>query len=166
MNSSILKYLLIVVLISGAFNAVAQKILVLDKPGRVKRLRYFVGDKIQIITSDNSRISGEISVIGDSTITIEENKVVLSEISAVVKKRRFFSFTGTLLSTAGVFFGSIYLVNVAIDKDTKLDENAYVLGGVLVSGVVLSLFKEKKFKVKDKGRLKILDVTMVAPNDD
>ena len=65
------KLVLTVILVLALSIAVnAQMILLLEKPGTVKNIKYRAGDQIYVKTKDNLKILGTINIITDSSIII------------------------------------------------------------------------------------------------
>lgn len=65
------KLVLTVILVLALSIAVnAQMILLLEKPGTVKNIKYRAGDQIYVKTKDNLKFLGTINIITDSSIII------------------------------------------------------------------------------------------------
>jgi hypothetical protein len=60
MNGRAVLILLLLLISGGITSSYAQRVLVLDKRGKVKRLHYRMGDKIKVTMKDNVTISGMI----------------------------------------------------------------------------------------------------------
>lgn len=70
-----MRYLLLIlfVIVLGSQDTYAQKLLLLQREGRVRNLKYFQGDIIIIDAyADTIRIKGRISGLTDSTILIDQ----------------------------------------------------------------------------------------------
>ena len=65
------KLVLTVILVLALSIAVnAQMILLLEKPGTVKNIKYRAGDQIYVKTKDNLKFLGTINIITDSSFII------------------------------------------------------------------------------------------------
>jgi hypothetical protein len=139
----------------------AQKVLLLQKPGKTKRYFYQTGDKIGIRMGDPEfDVSGEITNIDDSTCTVNRNYTVqLSKVHQVYIKRPFLSASWrTMFVAAGVyFFGSMF--NHAINHEEPIIDNTvpYVSGSFLALGTTAYLLRNKRCKTEDGWKLKVLD---------
>ncbi len=77
-----LLFILIMLPVSGFAQ---EKYLALDKPGRVKRIRFYAGDEIALKLKGDKRLHEEvIGDIGDSTITLLGTEIPLRDIRAIV----------------------------------------------------------------------------------
>lgn len=152
-------FLIIIFLVS--LSGRAQKIVSLQKPGKVKRIRYMIGDKIHIQLKDKTKIKGDITMILDSSFAIDGEYVDIDNVNAVFKNRKFFSFVNTLSKTAFVFFGGISTVNAIRRHDEILTEETKVtfvtLGTVAIATEFLA---RRKYRLKRCCSLRILDLTM------
>lgn len=73
------KLLLTVILFLALSIAVnAQMILLLEKPGTVKNIKYRAGDQIYIKTKDELKFSGTINIITDSSIIVNYDVEILT----------------------------------------------------------------------------------------
>ena len=151
----------IIILLIISLNGNAQKIISLQKPGKVKRIRYMIGDQIHVQLKDKTKIRGNITMILDSTFAIDGEYVDLDNINAVLKDRKFFSFVNTLSKTAFVFFGGISTVNAIGNHEEILTEETKVtfatIGAVAVATEFLA---RRKYRLKRCCSLRILDITM------
>jgi hypothetical protein len=139
----------------------AQKVLLLQKPGKTKRFLYHSGDKIIIRTGEPEfAVSGEITYIDDSVLTINKSFTYkLAKINEVYIKRPFLSGSWRMMFTAaGVYFlGSMF--NRGINGDKPLIDNTIpiVSGSFFVLGTTSYLLRNKKCKMADGWKLKVLD---------
>lgn len=139
----------------------AQKVLLLQKPGKTKRFFYSPGDKIVIQMGDPEfRVSGTITSIDDSSCTVNRNYTFqLSKVKEVSRVRPFLNGSWrTWFVAAGVyFFGSMF--NHAINGEEPLIDNTvpYVSGSFVALGTTSYLLRNKHFKVEKGWTLKVLD---------
>ena len=154
--------LLLTVLLVLVFHTVdAQKVLLLQKPGKTKRYLYHPGDKIIIRTGEPEfAMSGDITYVDDSLLTINKSYTYqLDKVSEVTIKRPFLSGSWKMMFlAAGVYFaGSIF--NHAINNEEPLIDNTVpiVSGSFIALGTTSYLFRNKHCKMEDGWKLKVLD---------
>lgn len=139
----------------------AQKIILLQKPGKTKRFLYSPGDKIGVRMGEPEfEVSGEITYIDDSICTVNRNYTFqLSKVHEVYIKRPFLSGSWKMMFTAaGVYFvGSMF--NHAINGEKPLIDNTipYVSGSFVALGTTAYLFRNRHCKMEDGWKLKVLD---------
>lgn len=139
----------------------AQKVLLLQKPGKTKRYFYTQGDKITVRMGEPEfEVSGEITYIDDSTCTVNRNYTFqLSKVHQVYIKRPFLSGSWRkLYLAAGLYFaGSIF--NHAINSEEPLIDNTVpiVSGSFVALGTTAYLLRNKHCKAEKGWKLKVLD---------
>ncbi len=154
--------LLLTVLLVLIFQTVdAQKVLLLQKPGKTKRFLYHTGDKIIIRTGDPEfAMSGDLTFVDDSLLTINKNFTYqLGKVSEVTIKRPFLNGSWKMMFlAAGVYFaGSMF--NHAINSEKPLIDNTVpiVSGSFIALGTTSYLLRNKHCKMEDGWKLKVLD---------
>ena len=144
----------------------AQRVLIVDKLGKPKRLRYYTGDVIWTITSDGQKQEGVITALTDTSFAIRGSEVMLRDVKYVVRKRKFYNYSSKLVTIGTLFYTSIVAVNSLISDEEEVNR-AVILKSA--SGLALSrflwMFRKKKYKVKKSHRIRILNLTMEAPNE-
>lgn len=139
----------------------AQKVLLLQKPGKTKRFLYNAGDKIIVRLGDPEfAVSGEITYIDDSSCTVNRNYAFqLSKVNEVTIKRPFLSGSWRMMFlAAGVYFaGSMF--NHAINHEEPLIDNTVpiVSGSFIALGTTSYLLRSKHCKTEKGWKLKVLD---------
>lgn len=139
----------------------AQKVLLLQKPGKAKRYFYTTGDKIAVRMGDPEfEVSGEITNIDDSSCTVNRNYTIqLSKVHQVFIRRPFLSGSWRMLFlAAGVYFaGSMF--NHAINHEEPLIDNTVpiVSGSFVALGTTAYLLRNKHCKMEKGWKLKVLD---------
>ena len=139
----------------------AQKVLLLQKPGRTKRFLYKSGDKIAVRMGEPEfEVRGEITYIDDSICTVNRNYTFqLSKVHQVDIRRPFLSGSWWKLYLASgiYFFGSMF--NHAINHEEPLIDNTvpYVSGSFVALGTSAYLLRNKHCKMENGWKLKVLD---------
>lgn len=153
--------ILAVVLVLIFQAADAQKVLLLQKPGKTKRFLYHTGDKIIIRTGDPEfAVIGEITFLDDSTITVNKNYTYqLSKIREVTRIRPFLNSAWRMMYLAGGVYAAGSIFNRAINNDKPLVDNTIpiVSGSFVVLGTTSYLLRNKHCKTEDGWKLKVLD---------
>ncbi len=142
-------------------SAPAQKILMLYKPGKAKRIMYNAGDEIHLKLADEDLLlSGTITHISDSGITIQDDHIPLRRIGAILdfdKRRRHRKLSGQGIGLAFyvVFFNSMHrLINTG--ERPVVENNTLAVAGVLAGAGLLFLpFRAKKYRIGNKWQLMI-----------
>lgn len=141
----------------------AQKIVAFDKPGKVKRIRYYHGDLIKLKLNSGERVFGTIDQIMDSSFVVQGMVIGLTDVSRVFNTQRLagFSFFSKLLFRAGLAYFPIVTVNRAINDDdpTFSQQAAIISGSMLATGIIFRLIANKSYKISEDRPLKILDLT-------
>lgn len=134
------------------FFALAQNTLVLDKPGKRKRIKYNSGDVIYLKLNDGSRFAGRISAIGAKSIFIDEEQLLISEIEKLYDpdKRKFHRSTAykafSAAAVAIVFSTANNVFNE--EKGPVLDQaGTNVTLFFLAVGAIFLPMQSKKYKI-------------------
>ncbi|MES2734186.1 MAG: hypothetical protein V4714_20735 [Bacteroidota bacterium] len=139
-----------------------QKYLVFDKPGKVKRVRFFVGNEITfLLKGDNVVYQEAITAIDDSSFTIFGTKVLIREVDRVIlRTNNFFINVGSrYLPAAGIiYFLADNLNPVFQGSSFKVSPTSAIIGASLVTvGIVLKQFQKRRHKIGKNKRLRILE---------
>ena len=135
--------------------------LILDKKGRTKRIRFFVGDWITFqLKGDKFKWSGEITGINKKWIEINQGKISPEQFSSIVlgKDSYWANFTRSA-SASGAAISGIFLVSGLLSKNkVKRQDNFIISGGFFALSGIFSLFQKRKYKLGKKRQLKIIEV--------
>ncbi|MCX6234569.1 MAG: hypothetical protein NT175_07575 [Bacteroidetes bacterium] len=143
-------------------NLQAQKILLVEYAGTIKNFKYYEGDNIHIrIKNDTAafHLKGKLTNIRDSTIFIDYcNEVTITDIDAVFRERTGIRIAQSAMIISGTGYFIVDTFNRTINKESPLvDQQTAVIGGsITAAGLIMTLFKERKFNIRDKWRVKIL----------
>lgn len=147
-------------------SAFSQKILALDKPGKVNRIRYKVDDFISLKTVDKQMIGGNISFIGDSSFQVGKTTVKLSEIKYIKKTQGGYgwSLLGNISLVAGLGYFGLDASNRIINGDKPIVPRRTAISSSICIGIfaVTAVINSRKYKINNKRRLKIIDLE-IAP---
>lgn len=158
----ILLRIIFIALLFSTGNLVAQKIVAFDKPGKVKRIRYYKGDHIKLNLNSGERIFGTIDQIMDSSFVVQGMVIGISEVNRVYNTQRLagFKFFSKLFILGGAAYFPIVTVNRAINNDdpTFSKQAAIISGSMLATGIIFQLIANKSYKISENRPLKILDL--------
>lgn len=166
-NAYLLLICLTLLLSPGLFG---QKIMQIETSGRVKAKKIFKGESIEYLMRGSETWSN--GVIED--FNIERNLIVLGdryvkvdEISAIRYYKAGARRMGAQLAIFGVAWSTFAAIGTATDgnPDTNYKwSDAVVTGTAAGLGLAYSkLFRYKKYKFGKRRRLRLLDLTFVAP---
>jgi hypothetical protein len=141
----------------------AQRILIVEKPGKFKNFKYFVGSDISLrILPAGNRVSGIIHEITDSSILINyDNEIMLSDIERVIKNRWGFSLLSKVTRISGAGYFVIDALNSVITGNPTIvtEKTAIISGSLVAFSYVLVPLHSRPLK-KGKWRIKILNMSM------
>lgn len=137
--------------------------LALDKPGVVKRVRYYVGDEI-IFYMGGDRWQEEIVGIKKDTIVVTQaGKVAIKNIEAVVVPSRswFLNQGAFVFPVAGVGYflmDTLNPRNYENGNDRITPENVTISSSLVGAGILCRIFRKKKYKINQRHLLKTIEV--------
>lgn len=155
------RWLLIFIAFLTAATMSAQPNLVLSKPGKTRHFFYQAGDRI-IYRDKRSgeRLSGTILILNDSLMEISRApRIRIDQIDRVYRTRHFLAqAAGAGVVVLGVYF-PISVINRAIQKQYPVinDDVLLVNGSMLAVSGLSALFLNRKFKIGDPWKLKVMD---------
>ncbi len=165
----ILPFAIWFLLSSVAYQAVAQKILFLERPGTTKYRQYEVGDLITFQSHD-TKFKGHIIQINDSSFRIDKERLhQLSDIQYVIANKNGWKTGGKILASLGVLYLGVSALNgvIAPDEPQVVSKNEAITSASLVgAGGLLHLVPNRKFKMGKSWRLRVIDFTNDIPRDD
>jgi len=139
----------------------AQKVILLQKPGKTKRFLYYPGDKITVrIGETDFKAGGEITYIDDSICVVNKNfSIQLSKVNEVRRTRHFLNSSWRTLFVAGGVYAGGSLINRAINDESPLIDNTVpiVSGSFIALGTLSYLLRYKHCKMEDGWQMKVLD---------
>ena len=139
----------------------AQKVILLQKPGKTKRFLYYVGDKITVSMGDPEFItSGEITYIDDSICIVNKNFTIpLSGIKEVKITRHFLNGSWGMMFLASAVYAGGSMINRGAHNEKPLIDNTIpiVSGSFIALGTTAYLLRYRHCSMKDGWKLKVLD---------
>jgi hypothetical protein len=151
--------LLLLVLPSESFSQ--EKYLVMDKPGHIKRIRYYTGDEIIFkLKGDKTTYSTIIQAVGDSTIRVRDTDIPVNNIRSIIRhtENGFLYQASRILPKAGILYFLADTFNpIFRGEKPHVSRSGVVVGSTLfLGGNALKLFRKRTLKVNNYRTLKIL----------
>ena len=141
----------------------SQKILVFDKGGKIKRIRYYEGDYIRFLTKSDFFINGNISQIKDSSFTINGKVIGLKDVVKIYNTQKYKGYqlaTNILVYPAFGYF-PIITTNRLINNDSPIiNENTLIYSSIFFgSFIIFNKLANRPYKITEKRPLRIIDLT-------
>lgn len=138
-----------------------EKYLVLDKPGRIKRLRYYAGDEVIFkLKGDKTTYSTIIQSVGDSTIKVRDTDIPIKDIRAIIRHNEngFLYQAARILPKAGIlyFLGDTFNPIFRGEKPNVSRSGVIIGSSLFIGGNALRLFKKRTFRINNYRTLKVL----------
>ena len=139
----------------------AQKVILLQKPGKTKRFLYYPGDKFTVRMGEPEFIAGgELTFIDDSLCVVNKNfSIQLSKVKEVRTTRHFLNGSWRMMFLVPVVYTGMSMINRGIHDEKPLIDNTVpiVAGSFFALGTLSYLLRYKHYKMKDGWQLKVLD---------
>lgn len=150
----------------GSNEAAAQKILALDKPGKVNRIRYMQNDYIRLKTIGNQYLDGEITKLGDSSFWIGNQEITLDSIKYIKKTQGGYGWglVGNISLIAGLGYFGLDATNRIINSDDPIVPRRTRVSSSVFLGIfaTTAIINNRKYRINKRRRLKIIDLE-IAP---
>ncbi|MDQ3292565.1 MAG: hypothetical protein M3Q05_14860 [Bacteroidota bacterium] len=140
--------------------------LVLDKPGKVSRIRFYTGNKITFkLTGEKQRYSGQITDINKYSIVMWDAEIPLRDIRKIRLANAStvssgIQFLGRLLKNGGLFFSVVGGGNYLLNKEPGENTLTFLkyTAGAFVAGQLLTLTsRNRTYKINENHRLKTIE---------
>ena len=145
-------------------SAQAQRVLLIEKPGKFKNYKYFVGNSIVFKTiPSGEKYDGIIHDITDTSIVINfDNEIMLSDIEMIMRPRWGFGLLSKATRIAGAGYFLLDVVNNSINgHPTIVNKNTVMISAGLVAFSYLIVpMHNKKMKPGNPWRIKVLNMSM------
>jgi len=162
-----LKYkILFIILLLGllAHGTTAQRVLLVEKPGKFKNYKFFVGDDIVLkIAPYGEKHEGTIHEISDTSLLINfDNEIMIEDIQMILRPRWGMNILSKVTRIAGAGYFILDVVNRSINNQAPVvDENTLMISAGLVAfSYALVPFHDKRMKSGEKWRVKVLNMSM------
>lgn len=140
--------------------------LVLDKPGKVSRIRFYTGNRITFkLTGEKRRYSGQITDIKKHSLVMWDTEIPLRDIEKIRMTNTSpvssgVRFLGRLLKSGGLFFSVVGAGNYLLDKepgDNTLTFLKYTAGAFVAGQLLTRTTRNRTYKINKNHRLKTIE---------
>ena len=142
----------------------AQRVLLIEKPGKFKNYKYFIGNSIVLKTIPyGEKQDGTIHLITDTRIAINfDNEIMLSDIEMIMRPRWGFGLLLRVTRIAGAGYLILDVVNNSINgHPTIVDKNtAMISAGLVAFSYLIVPLQNKRMKAGNPWRIKVLNMSM------
>lgn len=141
----------------------AQKVIIIDKMGiKHKRSRYFEGDMMSVkVKNDKTVYTGEVHSISDTSFFLNENKVFIDSMTAVVKYSKAAKASSLTSFAVAAVTGTIAVLDNTLNKNDINPENSGYAVPLFFTGLGAALmpFWKQTLRIKENRIVKIIDLT-------
>jgi len=139
--------------------------LVLDKPGKVSRIRFYAGNNLAFkLTGEKRRYVAKISAIHKRSLVVLDSEIALTEIEQITVPQHaligkiLYGF-GNVLRGAGSLFTLVGGSNYLITKD-KENGRVTAQAGLtsLIVGQLFRNFNKRTYKINQHRQLKTIEI--------
>lgn len=142
---------------------IAQKTLMVEKIGTLRKYNYQVGDPMKLrVSKQDTLLRGKLWSLSDSMIFIAELRpfeVQLKDVGSVYKKFGFPRRLGKtlIIGSAGIF--GIIVVNHLINNEPVFTPDLFIISGsVLGAGLISLSLSQKRCRIGNTWKLKVLNI--------
>ncbi len=137
----------------------AQKILVIEKPGTVKNIKFEVNDRIKFKLENNMKINGRIQKLTDSSVFVNREEFLFSKIKYFYKDRFGWKVLSNTTFQAGVAYLSIEALNNLANNERPVVSDKTLKPSVIlmIIGILASPLVEKRLDIRKRWRVRVLD---------
>lgn len=158
------RILVFIMLIMQAPCLDAQWVLLVEKPGKFKNFKYFIGSDIIVKTMPyGTRHEGTLHEINDTSILINfDNEIMLEDITMVMRRRWGWSLLSKATRIAGAGYFALDIFNRAINgQGPVVQESTLIISaGMVAFSYALVPIQHKRMRKGKKWRLKVLNMSM------
>lgn len=152
---------LLLALLAACPELFSQRILILEKPGTVKNIKFKTGDELIICKKgEKKKISGEINKINDSVLLINYvNEVYIRDIEFVYKPRGLSGFMSEIGYKAGIAYLLLDITNRLIQAESPVFVNSTMIisGSLIATALLFRSYRLRPYKLGDNWRLRVID---------
>jgi len=142
----------------------SQKILVFDKSGKVKRVRYYEGEHISLKTTSKEKINGTISQIRDSSFVVDGKELTLFSVAKVYNTQTGMGYqlVANIFILPAIGYIPLITINGLINNDSPIfrANQLYYAGGFIGITLISNYLANRPFRISEKRPLKIIDISI------
>ncbi len=142
----------------------AQRVLLVEKAGKFRNYKYFVGDDIILKTAPyNTKHEGAIHEITDTSILLNfDDEVMIEDIQMVLRQRWGLGLIAKITRIAGAGYFVLDVVNRSINSESPIvTQNTAIISASMVAfSYALLPLQKRRIKRGEKWRVKVLNMSM------
>ena len=144
----------------------AQHILVLDKGGRIKRLRYRPGDTLLVKLHSGEKVRNMITRIDSGSFTLGARKISVEDVKKVYKRRYFFDKYWPYAIQGGLYYAGFYVLNTYLFGTGHPFTNPgfYIpTASLFVAAGIMNWLSHRRYRIGRCCNLKTLNLGNLEP---
>lgn len=148
----------------GGVTALGQKVLQLEKIGKVATTKIYLGESIYIRSKDDPKywFKGTLTdvMVEGQAIVFDDRVIVLKDIIAIKRRKKSsLNSVGKGLQVSAPVPAAYEVIYGTINPPIEWESLAIFSGGTFLLGTIMRLFPPKQYKMGKKYRLRVLDLT-------
>lgn len=159
--SRILVFLSFFLLVNTVYT---QRVLLVEKAGKFRNYKYFVGDDIILKTAPyNTKHEGVIHEVTDTSILLNfDDEVMIEDIQMVLRPRWGLGLLARITRIAGAGYFALDVVNRSINSEFPIvTQNTAIISASMVAfSYALLPLQKRRIKRGEKWRVKVLNMSM------
>ena len=137
--------------------------LSLDKPGIVKRIRYYAGNEIYIKLKKDKKLHNlTIINVGNGYIETFDKKILIEQVKSIrVYRKNLLTKIGKALPWAGLgYFGADMINPIFSGREAFVVTRGTVTvaGSLIVSGILIKLLSKRTYKLGKNRYIKTIEI--------
>lgn len=157
------KPILLLSLFLLVIDAFPQKTILIEKIGTSHKYYYRPDDFFKLRTKSNDSVMrGNLLSVGEQSITLFSTASVdipVSDIAMVYKRYNFLMASAFTFAQAGIYFFLAILFNHLYNHQPVMTSDVFIISGAcFAAAAVCFSFSEKRCKIGDRWKVKILDI--------
>jgi len=148
-----------------AVTASAQRTLMVERIGTLRRQLFHEGDAVKFRVSDRDTVlKGRLGQLGADRVSVEGMRtwtVKTDGIRSVYRKYSFPPKLGASLATAGAGYFLIIGINHLLNGEQVFTNDMAILTGSLIgAGGICFSIQQKRYRIGDRWKIKILEINI------
>lgn len=138
--------------------------LIIDKPGRVKRIRFYEGDLIHLKLKSKELVFGEITTLKDSSFFVGLKNIKLSDVYSIQNSKGNYGLRvlSKIMLPAGLMYLGIDSFNRLINEEGPIfrEETLILSSSFLGVFFISNAISNRQLKINKKRSIRILDINI------
>ncbi len=156
------KLLILCLLLFFSVNLFSQKVIVVGKPGKKKRLEYVVGNEISFrIVPEKVYVTGKISIINDTSFVVNGDNISFNRLDMIVDYSRGEGKKNIavyyMLNAVSVLVIDFLNNTFNLNRAGFTKEGFYVAGVIAATGLVIGSLKMKRYRLNNRRYIRVIE---------